>query len=126
VSTFESTANSSGLVPSPPNDATKFLNGIGTYSVPSWEIRTVSGAATLAAFTRPTLVLASGSGYTITLPTAAGSTGFPCSIKRTSTGSAITVDGNGAETIDDAATVLVTNQYDGETIISDGSEWWRI
>jgi len=39
---------------------------------------------------------------------------------------AVTVDGSGSETIDDAATVALSSQYDSVSIMSDGTEWWVV
>ena len=39
---------------------------------------------------------------------------------------AITVDGNGSETIDDGATAIITTQYECITVVSDGTEWWIV
>ena len=38
----------------------------------------------------------------------------------------VTVDGNGAETIDGVATRTMDSDYESMHLISDGSNWWRI
>ena len=63
--------------------------------------------------------------WTLTLPAAADRTGKVFRIKNIGAGT-ITVDGDGAETIDDAANVSMAAQYDSITVVSDGTEWWII
>ena len=64
---------------------------------------------------------------TITLPTASTSTRRTYHIKKIdSSVNTVTIDGDSAETIDDAATQTLNNQYDSITIQSDGTEWWII
>lgn len=70
------------------------------------------------------IVLCSGT-FTVTLPTAVGNGGLMYYIKNTGTGT-ITVDGNGAQTIDDATTFVLDAQYEAITIVSDGAEWWVV
>lgn len=69
---------------------------------------------------------ASSGAVTITLPTVATAlAGFTVTVKKSDSGTnAITVDGNGAETIDGAATTTVVSQYDSLTIQCDGAEWF--
>ena len=70
------------------------------------------------------LVDATGGAVTVTLPTAVGRTGQTYEIKRTNAGAnAVTVDGNGAETIDGAATVSLSTQYATVRMVSDGTNW---
>lgn len=58
------------------------------------------------------------------LPAAAGKEGTLYRFKKTdATANAVTIDGNGAETIDGAATYVLHGQYDSVTIVSDGTEW---
>ena len=64
---------------------------------------------------------------TITLPTAATYTDRVYYIKKTdSSGNTVTIDGNGAETIDGDETQIITVQYVSLTICSDGSNWYII
>ena len=58
--------------------------------------------------------------FTITLP--ASVDGQELHIKNINTG-AVTVDGDSGETIDGAATKVLSSQYDSVTIIGDGSNW---
>jgi hypothetical protein len=41
-------------------------------------------------------------------------------------GNAVTVDGSGSETIDGAANVSLSSQWDRITVISDNANWLRI
>jgi hypothetical protein len=60
--------------------------------------------------------------FTVTLPASSGRTGRILIIKNSGAGT-ITVDGNGAETIDGAATYSLAVQYATIQIISDGTDW---
>lgn len=68
------------------------------------------------------VVVTSGGPFTITLPTALNHTGKVYTFKNL-TANAITVDGNGAETIDGAATFILNTQNESLTIWSDGTNW---
>lgn len=62
--------------------------------------------------------------FTITLPTAVEISGRIYIIKKTdSSTNAVTVDGNGTETIDGNLTFLLKSQYAEVTIISNGANW---
>lgn len=68
---------------------------------------------------------ATNGAITINLPTAVGNDGKRYWIKKIdSSANAVTVDGDGAETIDDAATFILNSQYDTLAIVSNGAEWW--
>ena len=60
---------------------------------------------------------------TITLPTAVGIAGRTYWIKRTGTGT-ITIATTASQTIDGAASLSITAQYDSYTLVSDGSNWF--
>lgn len=67
------------------------------------------------------------SGFTITLGTAAVSSGKQISVKDSGGNAAtnnITVDTEAAETIDGSASVVLTNDYESYTFISDGTNWF--
>lgn len=62
---------------------------------------------------------------TVTLPSASGVPGRVYIVKKTdSSGNGVIIDGQGAETIDGAATYTLTQQYEAITIVCDGTEWW--
>lgn len=73
------------------------------------------------------LVDATAGAVTVTLPVAANSNAAMIVVKKIDAGAnAVTVDANGAETIDGAANVALAAQYDAVTVFCDGSEWWII
>ncbi len=63
------------------------------------------------------------SAITVTLPTASGIFGRLYTIKKGTSTSNITIDGNASETIDGAATIVMSDQMDALTIFSDGTNW---
>ena len=68
---------------------------------------------------------ATAGAITIDLPLAVDMTGKTIDVKKIdSSGNAVTIDGNSAETIDDATTAVLATQYDAATIHCDASEWW--
>jgi len=90
---------------------------------------TVTPSAKTSAYTilsTDKVVLTDGTSaaFTVTLPPAAGVQGQTYIIKKVdSSANAITVDANGSETIDGAATKDLTTQYDFVSLISDGANW---
>jgi hypothetical protein len=83
-----------------------------------------TGAYTATASDHVILCDASGGAFTITLPAASGVTGLILHVKKTdSSGSAVTIDGNSAETIDGDLTIDLSLQYESVTIVSDGTSW---
>lgn len=64
---------------------------------------------------------------TITLPAVASMAGRTVVIKKiapVAPANRVIVDGNGAETIDDALTATLLTRYESITLTSDGVEWW--
>jgi hypothetical protein len=68
---------------------------------------------------------ATSGAFTVTLPTVASAgDGFAIRIKKTDSSLLwVTIDGNGAETIDGVATYVLRNQYDSVHLVCDGTEW---
>lgn len=67
---------------------------------------------------------ATGGAITVNLPTAVGIDGRTYTIKKVdASGNAVTVDGDGSETIDGAATNALSTQWDSVTVQSDGANW---
>ena len=61
---------------------------------------------------------------TITLPLAALHEGRTFTVKKIdASANAVTIDGNGAETIDGALTVALSVQHQARTLLSDGAGW---
>ncbi len=72
------------------------------------------------------LVNAAGGAKTINLPTAAGNSGKEFVIKKTdSSANNVTIDPNGAETIDGLSTRVLSVQNSAITMVSDGSNWFE-
>ena len=88
-------------------------------------ITTKTGTYTAANTDTVILCDPTGGAFTVTLPAAADNTGKLFYFKNISSGgNAVTIDGNGAETIDDAATLILSSPYDARTLVCDGTEWW--
>lgn len=101
----------------------------GSASTNGW--RTVGGTSTKTTAYTATLsdymILCdtTSAGFTVTLPPAANASGKIFVIKKISAdGNTLTVDADGAETIEDATTKTTTTQYGTFVIQSDGTEWW--
>ena len=85
----------------------------------------VTGTKTLVAPCE-TLVLgdATSGAFSVFLPTAASMPDTPITVKKVdASGNAVTIDGNGSETIDGATTKTLAAQYDSMTVVSDGTTW---
>ncbi len=101
--------------------------------LPAWEaagtqpypITEKSGDYTLTDADYTCLVDATGGNRTITLPAAAGASGRIYVMKKidASANKAI-LDGDGAETVDGAATMELLLQHESVMVQSDGTEWW--
>lgn len=90
-------------------------------------IITKTAAYTLVEGDDVTLGNATGAAFTVTLPKAALFSGRQFIVKKTdASANAVTIDGDGTETIDGAATVALAVQYQSVTVLSDGSNWHLI
>lgn len=97
----------------------------GTGGMGVFAINTITASTTLT--TSQTMVLcdASGGAIVVTLPPAAAHSGRGYYIKKVdSSPNTVTIDGNANETIDNALTVVISQQYVARLIVSDGSNWW--
>ncbi len=95
-------------------------SGVQTLSVV-----TKTGAYTATTSDAVILCDATSAAFSITLLTAVGNAGLVLHIKKTdSSANAVTIDGDGTETIDDSTTKVLASQYDAVRIVSDGTEWW--
>jgi uncharacterized membrane protein len=76
------------------------------------------------------LVDASAGAFAVNLPSASGIVGLghPIQfIKADASGNAVTINRNGADTIEGAASIALAAQYDKATLLSDGtSVWYRV
>lgn len=90
-------------------------------------ISTKSSNYTMTTADGTILVDATSGNITVTLPTAASAVESIFTIKKKDvTFHTVTVDANGAELIDGAATYVLSTQYEAIKIQSDGSAWWII
>jgi hypothetical protein len=73
------------------------------------------------------VVLADTTGGSITINLPAANTALvPLTYKKIAAANTLTIDPNGAETIDGSATAVITEVYTGVTLVSDGSNWFVI
>ena len=73
------------------------------------------------------LVDATAGAVTVTLPSVSRLAGKSYTIKKTdASANAVTIDGDGSETIDGAATQSLASQWDSVTVVSDGSGWYIV
>lgn len=97
----------------------------GTGGLGVLNVATITSSATLTTSHTVVLCDATSGAITVTLPTAVGNDGRHYHIKKIdSSGNAVTIDGDGSETIDDGATAVIGVQYECVTVVSDGTEWW--
>jgi hypothetical protein len=68
-------------------------------------------------------VTTTGGNVTLTLPPAATVVGYRVDVKKITAANTLTLDGDGSETIDGAATLAWTVQYQSYTVVSDGTAW---
>ena len=87
--------------------------------------KTADYTVVVADLGRTILVDATSGNVTISLPAAAtAGNGFPVIIKKiNSSVNTVTVDGNGAETIDGATTVVLRARYESVAIVCDATSW---
>ena len=89
-----------------------------------FDVVTKTAAYTITTDNRVILCDATSAAFTVTLPTAVGIEGREFTIVKTdSSVNAVTVDGNGSETINGATTKALSSQWDKVTVVSDGSNW---
>lgn len=89
--------------------------------------KTVTATYSVLETDRTVLGDTTGAAFTITLPPVATVKGRELVFKRVNAGANnLTIDGNAAETIDGAATVVLAVQYAVLRIQSDGLTWWKV
>lgn len=100
----------------------KDLEAIASGGLPT--VTTKTAAYTLVDDDDVILADATVAGFTLSLPAAAGRSGRTFDIKKIdSSVNGVTVDPNGAETIDGSTTIVLNVQHHSVTLISDGSNW---
>lgn len=67
-----------------------------------------------------------GGPVTINLTPAAGNLSRHLHVKKIGSTAAVTIDPDGAETVDRAATLDIFFQYDAPSLVCDGTEWWLV
>ncbi len=91
----------------------------------SADTQTITATTYTALVTDGAILANNAAGVTITLPTAASvPSNYRLSIINIGSIGAITVDGNGSETIDGELTIILTTQYESVTLVTDGSNWF--
>jgi len=99
---------------------------VSTINVNSASVGVFTSSSALADESVALCSAAAGS-ITIVLPTALAHRGKEYCIKKTdATANTVTIDPDGAQTIDGAATVVLSTQYAYKRIISDGANWHTI
>ncbi len=93
-----------------------------------YDIKSVSASETVVLTYPRTLykVDTSGGSVTMTLPPARTAVGMRVEFKKMTSANTLTVDASGSETIDGSATLALTTQYTGRSMVSDGSSDWSI
>jgi hypothetical protein len=87
-----------------------------------YKVNTITSATTLD--NTYNVVLCNNGAYTVTLPSASANAGRVYQIKNIDAqGDDITIDGNGAETIDGDTTYVLSAYKNSITIVSDGTNW---
>lgn len=98
------------------------VNGSSAFKV-------ASKTANYTAADTETVILcdATGGAFAITLPAAASSTNKTYTVKKKdASANAVTLTGNGAETIDGSNTQALSTQYSSLTVVCDGSAWFIV
>lgn len=89
----------------------------------SFSTTSVSSAYTVGQFDTVVFLDATNA-FTVTLPTAVGSTGRILIFTVKTGTKVITITANGSETINGAASIFLPGQYETYRIVSDGSNWF--
>ena len=108
--------------------------GVSTLAVPRLNRININSTQTLTGMSAYVRAFATGAPFTITLPPAAGgaldrkpTAGQQIVIKNVeASANVITIDGDGAETIDGAATTTIAANFGAVTLMSDGASAWNI
>lgn len=89
----------------------------------AFTVVTKTAAYTETTTTGEIIILANlAAGFIITLPTAVGNKAM-FTVKKLLAAGSITIQCNGAETMDGSNTAVITSQYASITFVSDGSNW---
>jgi hypothetical protein len=91
-----------------------------------WRDRRVTASEAVQPSDDIVLVDTTAGSVTLTLPAAATVRGQWYEFKKLVAANTLTLDPANAETIDGAATLAWTTQYQCYTVYSDGTEWWIV
>lgn len=124
------TVTLANLIATGTRNTTTFYRGDGTFAVPTasvvYTIQSKTTAYTSVATDDVILCDAAGGSFSITTHSAATAT-KPLTIKRTNSGAnTVTIDANASETIDGAATYVISQVNESVTIVSNGTNWFII
>jgi hypothetical protein len=86
-------------------------------------VATVTGALALTSAHRIVLADCTSAGFTITLPAVASSANVRYTIIKINSANTLTIQGNGAETINGSNTKTLTTQYTSFNLVCDGTQW---
>lgn len=90
-------------------------------------VRAVSATGDIELSDDILIVDATAGNVTLTLPPAATARGKVFHVKKIDAGAnSVILEGDGAETVDDAANVTWAVQYQAYTVACDGAEWWIV
>lgn len=103
-----------------PNTTPKWITAASIFQ-PITEVSSLSYTVTS---TDSFITASNGSSVTINLPPVSGLTGKIYTIKRLSAASTVTIEPDGAETIDGASNYVLNAQYESAMIICNGSTWY--
>jgi hypothetical protein len=112
---------------SSPDASLRDLENVLGREVKFYAIRTVTASFTFLDSDDVVIADATAGAVVATLPLAATHAGRRFTLKKSDAGANnVSFDGNGAETIDGAATKAWNTQYLGYTVQSDGTQWWTV
>jgi hypothetical protein len=92
----------------------------------AWRDRRVTATEAVQPSDDILLVDTTSGNVTLTLPLAATVRGQWYEVKKLVAANTVTLDPAGGETIEGAATLAWTAQYQAYTVYSDGTEWWIV
>lgn len=106
------------------NSHSRALSGLGTTGIVTGTTRTIAATGSVAADDYLIRCDCTAGAITVNLPAAASSAGRVLAVKKVdASANGVTLDGNGAELIDGAATLAWATQYQSYTVICDGTGW---
>lgn len=105
------------------DEVQRYLNDLASYRRSSSVISTTSHTIDFSSSVYLVDDDTAGGAVTVNLMSALSAKGRTFVFKKLGTTGNVTLDGNSSETIDSAATKVLSSQYDIVVIYSDGAEW---